>query len=558
MANGRLAGAAQEPTRRGARLARWLGDPATPLGCAVAFAAAGCLVSAWSRLNYDVAWLLTGARRLLEGAALYGADFVDVNPPLAVYLLTPASALASASGIGEPAALRLQAALFSLLALVACMALLRRVYGEPGRQHSLWWLAGISFLAFISPGLSLGTEAVAYGQREHWILLLALPYLVVVALRLQGGSIGLAWGWGAGVALGLAVSMKPHYAALWLSVEALRFALQRDLRGVLRSETLAVPCVGLLYLLLVWLTAPGYFTTALPLALNTYWAYQAPLLDLIGIVPIALLGLGLLAVRWVPAEDPARSLAMVFLAAALGAYAAYLLGGTTWTYHLLPFRGLILLVLLAPVIARLPLASTRPSAGGRLLHGAAAAGVVLVALTFSPNDSGRILRAAGDHGASGLSAKLEETIRARGAGGPAVVLATSVPPGFPAVTHVGVDWTLRHSSLWALPALLRARAGDPATPSRMDEGETNALEDYLRRTLAEDFERRPPTLVFVFSPGWLQGIGRSDFDLLTFLRLDPRFAEIWEDYRPIGQIGPVRTYERAVGRQPLRTTLPGD
>ena len=558
MANGSFASAAQEPTRRGVGLARWLGDPATPLGCALAFAAAGCLVSSWSRLNYDVAWLLTGARRLLGGAALYGADFVDVNPPLAVYLLTPASALASASGIGEPAALRLQTALFSLLALLACAALLRRVYGASDRLHSLWWLAGISFVVFVSPGLNLGTEAVAYGQREHWILLLTLPYLVLVAIRLRGGSVGLAGGWGAGVALGLAVSMKPHYAALWLGVETLRFAMRRDLRGILRSESIAVPCVGILYLLVVWVTAPDYFDTALPLALKTYWAYQVPWLDLIGIVPIALLGLGILAVRCVPAEDPARSLAMVFLAAALGAYAAYLLGGTTWTYHLLPFRGLIVLVVLAPVIARLPRAVAGISTQRRLLHGAAAAAIALIALTFSPSDSGRILRATGDHGASGLSAQVEETIRARGAGGPVVVLSTSVPPGFPAVTNLGVDWTLRHSCLWALPALLRARAGDPRAPSRMDERETDALEDYLRRTLAEDFERRPPTLVFVFSPGWLQGIGRSNFDLLTFLRLDPRFAAIWDDYRPIGKLGPVRAYERIVARPPVQTALPGD
>ena len=88
MLDGRFAGAPEEPTRRGIGLARWFGDPATPVGCTLGFAVAGCLVSSWSRLNYDVAWLMTGARRLLGGAALYGPDFVDVNPPLAVYVLT--------------------------------------------------------------------------------------------------------------------------------------------------------------------------------------------------------------------------------------------------------------------------------------------------------------------------------------------------------------------------------------------------------------------------------------------------------------------------------------
>jgi hypothetical protein len=44
-----------------------------------------------------------------------------------------------------------------------------------------------------------------------------------------------------------------------------------------------------------------------------------------------------LAVPGVPAEDPTRSLALAFLVAALGAYAAYFLEGRTWFYHLLPF-----------------------------------------------------------------------------------------------------------------------------------------------------------------------------------------------------------------------------
>ncbi len=516
------------------------------MGCMLGFAVAGCLVSSWSRLNYDVAWLMTGARRLLGGAALYGPDFVDVNPPLAVYALTPASAFASASGISEPIAVRLQTALFSILVLAACAALLRRVYGASDSLPRLWWLVGLAFVFFVSPGLNLGTEAVAYAQREHWILLLCLPYLILVSIRLRGGSVGLAGGWGAGVAMGLAVSMKPHYAAVWLGVEALGFVLQRDVRGILRAETIAVPCVGILYLLLVGVTAPDYFRTAVPLALNTYWAYQVPWTDLIGIVPIGLVGLGILAVRAVPAEDPGRSLATVFLVASLGAYAAYFLGGTTWSYHLLPFRGLIGLALLAPIIARLPRGAVALSVPGRLLHGATATAIVFAALTLSPTASGRILRATGDHGTTGLSAQIEEVIRVRGGGAPAVVLSTSVPPGFPAVTHVGADWTLRHSCLWPLPALLRARAGDPAVPSRLDDRETDALEDYLRRTLAEDFERRPPGLVFVFLPGWLQGIGPSDFDLLTFLRRDPRFAAIWANYSPIGQIGPVRAYERTL------------
>jgi hypothetical protein len=37
---------------------------------------------------------------------------------------------------------------------------------------------------------------------------------------------------------------------------------------------------------------------------------------------------------------------------------------------------------------------------------------------------------------------------------------------------------------------------------------------------------------------------------LAFLRRDPRFEAIWASYRPIGQIGPVRAFERTLALPP--------
>ena len=533
--------------RRLGLLARGLGDPSTPLGLTLGFALAGALLSFWSRLNYDVAWLLVGARRLLAGGSLYGLDFVDVNPPLAVHVLLPAGALAAWSGISAIGLLRVQTLLATALTLGACLGLLGRLYTDGERTKRIWWLAALAFATFVSPAMHLGGEAVAFAQREHWILLLALPYLPLLALRLRGAEVPAGAAVGVGAAMGLAVSMKPHYAAVWLGLEALRLAVRRDLRQVVRAETIAVLVVGASYLLLVVLTAPGYFSVALPLALKTYWAYQQPILALIGPAQIALLALACLAVRLTPAADPTRPLAAVLLTASAGAYVAYLAGGTSWSYHLLPFRVLVLLCLLAPVIARLPSAPPHEAPGAlRIARGLAAGGLALGALFAWPGDAGRILRGAGGYGSDGLNAMVQQTIAEHASGATAVVLGTSVPPGFPAVSYADADWTLRHSCLWPLPAILRARSGSPADRARLRPDEIDAVEDYLRNSLVEDFQRRPPTLAFVARPGWLQGVGRSRFDLLAFLLRDPRFEALWSGYQQIGRLGPLLVYERTV------------
>ena len=108
------------------------------------------------------------------------------------------------------------------------------------------------------------------------------------------------------------------------------------------------------YLSSVALLTPGYFEVAMPLGLQTYWAYQMPLSKLVEWLPLALLGLGAMAVRITPAAGAARTTGSVFLTLAGSCYLAYLLGGTAWSYHLLPFHASMLVCLAMPILARLP------------------------------------------------------------------------------------------------------------------------------------------------------------------------------------------------------------
>lgn len=53
-----------------------------------------------AQINHDTAWFIHIANGLLDGKRLY-VDFVEVNPPLAIWLIVPSTALARLCGI-EP------------------------------------------------------------------------------------------------------------------------------------------------------------------------------------------------------------------------------------------------------------------------------------------------------------------------------------------------------------------------------------------------------------------------------------------------------------------------
>ena len=525
----------------------WRQNSATPLGLTAGLTLTGLLISWWSRLNYDVAWLIVGASRLLTGSTLYGEDFIDVNPPLAVYIMTPAAMLVQFAGIRAPVAVAIQLWSCIGLTLVTCFRLLIRLNASTDLRPTLWWLAGLAFAVFWMPALFLAGEAVAYAQREDWILLLMLPFLCLTAIRIKGLRLGTGPSISLGVAFGLALCMKPHYFLVWVGLEGVLLLQRPRLSSLLRPESLAVIATGLAYSAWLLFVTPDYLTNALPLALSSYWAYQVPWTSLISLASLAAITAAALSILWTPRDSTARALSLVLGVAALGSLIAYFLGGTPWSYHALPFRSFILLTCLAPWIARIaPDEPGQLNPSKKLIPGTATAAVVVVIAFASPGDAGRILRARGELGSHGLSAKLAEWLQRADGPQTFAVLSTSVPPAFPAAAYAEAEWSLRFSCLWPVPAILRSRFGSVEDRAQLSPERALEVEAYLRESIATDFARRPPAWVFVPQAGPLQGLPAGRWDLLNFLRADPQFETIWSQYRPAGRLGSLRVYARSL------------
>ncbi|MBX6748002.1 MAG: hypothetical protein IRY87_38705, partial [Acetobacteraceae bacterium] len=123
-------------------------------------------------LNHDVAALLDFTRRWLGGERLY-VDILDVNPPLIFLLNLPPAAIGAWTALDAVPALLL--CLLGLCALSASLAL-RLLPKAPVEA------------ACLTLGIPLLTLAAGYdfGQREHLMVLAALPWLLLAARRIEG------------------------------------------------------------------------------------------------------------------------------------------------------------------------------------------------------------------------------------------------------------------------------------------------------------------------------------------------------------------------------------
>ena len=535
-------------TARGVALVSALArSEALPIGIALGLLAAGAWLGQVSVLNHDVGWLLVGTRRLLEGAALYVDGFVDVNPPGFLYWMAPAVLASRGAGVAVTQAYPAYVALWSLASLALCARLLYARFGAESAPARGWLLALLAFLFAIWPAASSSVLPVhAIGQREHQVVLLLTPLVLLAAIRADAGRVAPRVAALAGALAGIALCAKPQYLVCVAALELWLRVRRRAWRPLATPELAALTGVGALYLASIALVTPAYVSHALPLALDTYWAYQHPAAELVTRADLLWLA-GAAAARFLARRRPQVSaLCDGFGVATASAYAAFLLGGTGWPYHALPFRSFALATVgcaLLPWPARARGAALPwPAAIAALVTSAALAGF---AVSLLPWNIGRTFRV--DAGWRQFSVgRWQDLLDHYAPGGPLLAFSSGIPPAFPLVDYADVAWSSRFSCQWILPALVRARAGAAArpglTPARLD-----ALEHWLMDAVVADLETTPPGLVLVDTRPDKPAFAGLPFDFLAWFSRDARFRRIWSGYQRVATLDGLDVYARASG-----------
>ena len=189
------------------------------------------------------------AGRVLDGARLY-VDVVEINPPLIIALNVAVVWIARALGLSEILVYRVGFTAVLLGSLWLTAALLRGLLRHDMRLRRVLVLT-IAFVLFPLAG-------VDFGEREHLVLALLVPYLLLTTGRLARRAIANAPAAALGLLAGLAIALKPHFILVWFAIEVLLRGSRRVPRRALLPESLAVAGFLVTYVLLILLLTPAY------------------------------------------------------------------------------------------------------------------------------------------------------------------------------------------------------------------------------------------------------------------------------------------------------------
>jgi hypothetical protein len=475
-------------------------------------AAARVALDVWNR---DVSWFLDVSDRVMHGQRLY-VDILEDNPPLIVWMGIPFVWLQEVSGF--PAIAFYYAFVLFLVAASTwcCDHVVRRDLAPAERVVFVTFLV-VSLAA--PPGFELG-------EREHVMLLLCLPYLVLLGAPRSGLTPGARVA--LGVLAGLGFALKPFFLLFWLAPLAVA-AVRRGVRYLLAPEHLAVASVLTGYAAGVVLFTPYIFT-----ARTLYAGYGArvgfwSLVTQDATLLLAAASASTVLVHWPRRLRPLRD---CLLATALGALGALLLQGKGFPYHYYPVSALSLLVLVLAGWSVTTRADRRRRAGGTLR-----AASLLVLLAAAPVLSTSLtvvmLRARAEFRwyERDMLAVLKPY---RSIAAFSQVMQT----GFPLALDARVRWVLPIPYLWFIPGF---HPDGISSNDAMRGAPVNPAELRIRKAIVDALVADPPDLIIVDTPPAMAGV-RVDY--LAYFSGDPRFARLFQGYGFFEDLDGCRIFRR--------------
>ena len=154
-------------------------------------------------INWDVSWDLLIANKMIDGGT-YIKDFFDINPPLIFYIYMPIIFASHFFSISWEVALRIDVFAVAIFSTIMCYPLLKKIFVSD-HEFLLNGFTGLMLFAFlILPIFNLG-------QREHFLVMFTLPYILLCAYRLLGYPIRPAYAAFIGLFAAMGFAIKPFF-----------------------------------------------------------------------------------------------------------------------------------------------------------------------------------------------------------------------------------------------------------------------------------------------------------------------------------------------------------
>ena len=299
--------------------------------------ALGSFIQSSLWINRDVSWDMIITERFLSGGK-YIQDFFEVSPPAIFYLYALPVALAKFMSLSSILIFRLYVFFLASLSMGASYVLLKKIFLDKDRYLVNVLLITVGIIFLILP-------LEEFGQRDHLLIILTMPYFLTVAYRLQGGQMNPSYAIAIGLFAGLGFAIKPFFLITPFLIELYYIFCKRNSFAFIRWETATIFVWLLAYLFFTCLWQKNYIEIIAPLLSSFYYeSIKSPLL-LMAKYNLACFCYLMILFYFIRLPYHAyRAFCTVMMLALVGFLLAYFLQQTTWFYHIIPAVSMAILL----------------------------------------------------------------------------------------------------------------------------------------------------------------------------------------------------------------------
>ncbi|MGZ9097600.1 MAG: hypothetical protein ACXW30_04815 [Micavibrio sp.] len=212
-------------------------------------------------INHDIAWLVEGASRLLEGRTMAGAVY-DTNPPLSILIYIPALFFKNITGLSLENTVLLLTLFCAALSATASFLILRRWPALDFMDAVVFvCLFGIAATVFSYPDTGQRDQLIAFGLVPFILLQLALTQYYPCSRWLV---------WAVFITGSLLLMLKPNFGLLPTILLAHRMIAQKRFDIFRDPDFIALAVTATLYLMVVWFFFQDYIAVILTDVVDLY------------------------------------------------------------------------------------------------------------------------------------------------------------------------------------------------------------------------------------------------------------------------------------------------
>ncbi len=453
-----------------------------------------------SDIIQDCAWFIDVAERLLNGQTLY-ADIKEVNPPLGMWMIVPVVWLAKALSISAVSTTYITLLVISAGSLLLCNRYLR-MNGLLQSTPRYIFIITIAVAILFFP-------AAFFAEREHFVILLFLPWILLRVLPAAAESPLRQERLLVGALAGIAICIKPQSVFAPAFVELILYARNCKLIETLAYENLGAVAVAIVYTLSVIIFAPLFLTEMISIGAKAYVPYYGYPIYIIALNArwsiIALL-IGTMIIIRLKALKADMTTMAVLMAASIGFLLSYAVQMKGFTYQIMPANILMWLTCAAGAVL---LWQIEKKLSVHILAAIAVGGLVLSDVPQTYVNSYKSV--------STLLANNAPNAKS------IFIASTRLDDGFPFVQKHNLVWASRLPTQWLTPyAASKWQSG--SLPQ--DDIVNSAMEWTVSDLIA-----MKPDVVMVDTGKDQAYVPGGSFDYIGFWQNDPRFSEIWAHYQ---------------------------